>query len=168
MKTKTLILTITAMLVFGALACLYIDKAVKERLPAGAGVPTYESVPLQADPDPEVTFENYLEEIELVERVVAAEAQGECIEGQMGVALVIADRAKLWNMTLTEVVTQPGQFADPFQGDISDLTKEAVYRTLELGERIFEGPVTHFDTGAPWWATNKEFIGSIGKHNFWY
>lgn len=110
------------------------------------------------------------EELELVERVVAAEARGESLEGQMAVAQTIKDRSDLWGMTLTEVVTQPHQFAKPYSGTVSELTKEAVRRVLD-GERIFGGEfITHFcEAGTkPYWTKNKSLVGSAGGHDFFY
>jgi len=108
------------------------------------------------------------EEREIIERVVAAEARGETLKGQMAVANVIKDRAELWNMTPTEVVTAKGQFAEPFQGEISEDTKLAVEIVFDKGIRVFEKPVTHFASNNPWWAESKTVIGSIGVHTFYY
>ena len=72
----------------------------------------------------------------------------------MAVANVIKDRIELWNMTPTEVVTAKGQFAEPFQGEISEDTKLAVEIIFDKG-RVFEKPVTHFASNNPWWAENK-------------
>jgi hypothetical protein len=113
-------------------------------------------------------YELTQEEREIIERVVAAEARGETLKGQMAVANVIKDRAELWNMTPTEVVTAKGQFAEPFQGEISEDTKLAVEIIFDKGIRVFEEPVTHFASNNPWWAEHKAIIGKIGVHTFYY
>jgi spore germination cell wall hydrolase CwlJ-like protein len=113
-------------------------------------------------------YELTSEEREIIERVVAAEARGETLKGQMAVANVIKDRAELWNMTPTEVVTAKGQFAEPFQGEISEDTKLAVAIVFDKGIRVFEKPVTHFASNNPWWAEHKAIIGKIGVHTFYY
>jgi hypothetical protein len=113
-------------------------------------------------------YELTSEERDLIERVVAAEARGETLKGQMAVANVIKDRAELWNMTPKEVVTAKGQFAEPFQGEISEDTKLAVEIIFDKGIRVFEKPVTHFASNNPWWAEYKTVIGSIGVHTFYY
>jgi hypothetical protein len=113
-------------------------------------------------------YELTQEEREIIERVVAAEARGETLKGQMAVANVIKDRTELWNMTPTEVVTAKGQFAEPFQGEISEDTKLAVEIIFDKGIRVFEKPVTHFASNNPWWAENKTVIGSVGVHTFYY
>jgi spore germination cell wall hydrolase CwlJ-like protein len=113
-------------------------------------------------------YELTQEEREIIERVVAAEARGETLKGQMAVANVIKDRAELWNMTPTEVVTAKGQFAEPFQGEISEDTKLAVEIIFDKGIRVFKEPVTHFASNNPWWAEHKAIIGKIGVHTFYY
>ena len=108
------------------------------------------------------------EERELVCRVVAAEARGENLQGQMAVAQVILDRAVLWDMPVTEVVSAPGQFADSYQGVLSDEIRLAVANVFDGGMRVFADPVTHFAEGEPYWTAGKESRGSVGRHEFWY
>lgn len=122
----------------------------------------------EKEPINENAYELTSEERDLIERVVAAEARGETLKGQMAVANVIKDRAELWNMTPTEVVTAKGQFAEPYQGEISEDTKLAVAIVFDKGIRVFEKPVTHFASNNPWWAESKTVIGSIGVHTFYY
>ena len=109
------------------------------------------------------------EERELVCRVVAAEARGEDLQGMMAVSQVIYDRAILWGMTPTEVVTAPDQFAAPYQGELTDDIYLAVANVFDGGMRVIEEPVTHFYSGPePYWASSKESRGSIGNHRFAY
>lgn len=128
---------------------------------------------MSADPDQEVveptaTYQLTPDEFDLVCRVVAAEARGEDLQGQMAVANVILDRSVLWDMPATEVVTAPGQFADPYQGEISDSVRLAVANVFDGGVRVFADPVTHFAEGEPYWTAGKESRGSVGRHQFWY
>ena len=60
-------------------------------------------------------------DIELMERIVAAEARGESCEAQEGVATVILNRWQegSFGETLECVMTASGQFAAPYQGEIS-------------------------------------------------
>lgn len=60
-------------------------------------------------------------DIELMERIVAAEARGESCEAQEGVATVILNRWQdgSFGDTLTDVMNASGQFAAPYQGEIS-------------------------------------------------
>jgi len=109
------------------------------------------------------------EERALVCRVVAAEARGEDLQGMMAVAQTILDRSELWNMTPAEVVQAPGQYADPYQGEISDEIHLAVANVFDGGVRVFEEPVTHFYSGSePYWADGKVDRGGIGCHRFLY
>ncbi len=109
------------------------------------------------------------QELDIVCRVVAAEARGEDLQGQMAVAQVIRDRAQYWDMSVTEVVTAPSQFAKPYQGEISDETYLAVANVFS-GMSVLEEPVTHFYSGnnEPYWTSNKVNRGTIGNHRFYY
>lgn len=110
------------------------------------------------------------EERDLVERVVAAEARGESIEGQMAVAQVIMDRAVTRKQSITKVCTAKNQFAEPYEGEISDKTKDAVFFVFDKGERPFE-LVTHFYAWTlidpPYWTEDKEFVERVGCHDFY-
>lgn len=109
------------------------------------------------------------EERDLIERVVYAESRGApTIEAEMAVAQVIKDRSSLWDMTITEVLTAPRQFAKPAKGDMPERTKEAVSRVFDGGERAFDSNVTHFHSGrAPYWTKSKEYVGSRGGNHFY-
>ncbi|QOX64234.1 hypothetical protein FRZ06_13235 [Anoxybacterium hadale] len=76
------------------------------------------------------------------------------------------DRATLWDMTVTEVLIAPGQYADPYQGGITFEAQLAVRDVFDLGIRAFEEPTTHFAEGEPYWTAGKESRGSVGKHEF--
>ena len=71
-------------------------------------------------------------EIELMERIVAAEARGESCEAQEAVATVILNRWQegSFGETLECVMTASGQFAKPYQGDISMSVHLAVKNAL--------------------------------------
>jgi hypothetical protein len=104
-------------------------------------------------------------------RVIAAEAGGEMYEGKMAVAEVILNRADLWGLTATEVMTAEGQFAGGYGGDMG--AHRDIYTAIgdELaGIRVFGVPVTHFHGAGetPAWAASKTFAGQIGNHKFYY
>ena len=109
------------------------------------------------------------EERDLVERIVASEARGEPVEGMAAVAQVIRDRSQLWGMTVTEVCLAPGQFAAPYQGEISTEVVQAVWAVFDLGMSVLEIPTTHFhaDYVSPYWTADKVSRGSIGSHRFY-
>lgn len=110
------------------------------------------------------------EERDLVERVVAAEARGESIEGQMAVAQTIMDRCTTRNQSITEVCTAPAQFAEPYSGEISEKTQDAVSFVFDKGEKVFR-LVTHFyaweEITPPYWTAKKDYVGEIGGHRFY-
>lgn len=108
-------------------------------------------------------------DLELIARVVAAEARGESLEGQMAVAQVIKDRSDLWGKTPEEIVLSPAQFADPYGGEVPETTWDAVERVFIGGEKVFSEPVTHFyayELCSPYWAETKVCRGRIGGHEF--
>jgi len=109
------------------------------------------------------------EERDLVERIVASEARGEPIEGIMAVAQCIRDRSQLWGMTVTEICLAPGQFAAPYQGEISPEVVQAVWAVFDEGMSVLEIPTTHFhaDYVSPYWTADKVSRGSIGSHRFY-
>ena len=133
--------------------------------------PTEVIIPTDAEPEEvEPYFPLIDEERELVERVVAAEARGESIECQMAVAQTILDRAVSREQSITKVCTAPYQFADPYQGEVSEKTQDAVFLVFDTGAKVFD-KVTHFYAhkliDPPYWAESKEFKGEIGGVRFY-
>lgn len=133
--------------------------------------PTKVVIPTDAEPEEvEPYFTLSAEERELVERVVAAEARGEKIEVQMAVAQTIMDRCISRGQTVTEVCTAPYQFAEPYQGEVSEKTQDAVFLVFDSGEKVFD-EVTHFYAHKliepPYWTESKEFKGEIGGVRFY-
>ena len=133
--------------------------------------PTEVVIPTDAEPEEvEPYFTLSAEERELVERVVAAEARGEKIEVQMAVAQTIMDRCTSRGQTVTEVCTAPYQFADPYQGEVSEKTQDAVFLVFDNGAKVFD-KVTHFYAhkliDPPYWTESKEFKGEIGGVRFY-
>ena len=124
---------------------------------------------LKDDPEASIHYPLTREERDLVERIVAAEARGEPIEGIMAVAQCIRDRSQLWGMTVTDVCLAPGQFADPYQGEISPEVVQAVWAVFVEGMSVLEIPTTHFhaDYVSPYWTADKVSRGSIGSHRFY-
>lgn len=108
-------------------------------------------------------------ERDLIERVVAAEARGESYEGMIAVAQTIKDRGDCWNLSYTDVVMAPAQYADPYQGEVSAEVKQAVADVFDNGARAYEEPTTHFhnSTVHPEWADVKTCRGQIGNHYFY-
>ena len=109
------------------------------------------------------------EERTLVERIVASESHGESVEGMAAVAQVIRDRSTEWGMSVTDVVMAPGQFAPPYNGEISPEVVQAVWAVFEEGMSVFEIPTTHFhaDYVSPYWTESKVSRGTVGAHRFY-
>ena len=133
--------------------------------------PTEVIIPTDAEPEEvEPYFVLTTEERELIERVVAAEARGEKIEVQMAVAQTIMDRCTSRGQTVTEVCTAPYQFAEPYQGEVSEKTQDAVFLVFDNGAKVFD-KVTHFYAhkliDPPYWTESKEFKGEIGGVRFY-
>ena len=112
------------------------------------------------------------EERDLVERIVAGEARGESLECQMACAQAIRDRCLEWDKPVSEICTAKWQFCEPYQGKITDRTKDAVKFTFDYGIDTLECPVTHFYAfkliPAPDWTYDKELRGEIGDVRFYY
>ena len=112
------------------------------------------------------------EERDLVERIVAGEARGESLECQMACAQAIRDRCLGWDKPVTEICTAKWQFCEPYHGEISDRTKDAVKFTCDYGIDTLEYPVTHFYAfkliPPPDWTYEKELRGEIGDVRFYY
>jgi len=108
-------------------------------------------------------------ELCLIEQIVAAESRGEPQEAQMAVAQTILDRSLQSGLTVSEVCTAPGQFAPPYQGEISEEVKESVYFIFVLGQRVYEDPVLSFhdDSVKPYWTADKVCRGQIGRMIFY-
>lgn len=72
------------------------------------------------------------DEIDLLERVVAAEARGEPYEGQVAVAAVVLNRYERegGRLTLTQILTSENQFASPYEGEVPSSVKNAVADAL--------------------------------------
>lgn len=106
----------------------------------------------------------------LVERIVAAEARGESLEGMMAVAQTIRDRACTRNQSVTDVCLAPYQYADAYDGEIDIKIKDAVAFTFDRGHSALKYPTTHFYAHClitePEWTSAYEYRGTIGAHTF--
>lgn len=132
-------------------------------------------------------------DLEIMARTVYGEARGEPIAGQIGVARVIINRARIdlkgdglpdwWGETISGVCTRAAQFSCWNFGDPNRDRLLAV----NLGDRDFsscisacalaltgDGPAwladcTHYHTRGimPAWAKHRAAAGAIGKHLFY-
>lgn len=112
------------------------------------------------------------DERNLVERIVAGEARGESLECQMACAQAIRDRCLEWDKPVINICTAKWQFCEPYHGEITDRTKDAVTFTFDYGIDTLEYPVTHFYAfeliDPPDWTYAKELRGEIGAVRFYY
>lgn len=120
-----------------------------------------------------------IEDFELICRLVAAEARGECYEGKKAVAQVVKDRMEHSNTWFGEptargVIYKKGQFAKPWSGDLSKYPDiaEAVTAVFAHGERVFEETTIFFyypkmsTSGGMAPIKRYNFVGEIGCHHF--
>jgi len=119
-------------------------------------------VQVVAEPIETVTEPKYAQQdIELICKVVYAEARGECDEGQRAIVQVILNRvySPLWDNTISEVIRHEGQFciADTFTEKEINNTQIA----LECGVNI---PADYMYFGT-WRFRQGEYI-KIGNHYF--
>lgn len=110
-----------------------------------------------------------LEERDLVERIVATEARGVSQRGKDAVAQTILDRKTLWGGSVTDICVASGQYADPYEGTISEEVKQAVVNVFDYGFRVYEEPTfkVHDDSVHPYWADQCVFRGQIDNLLFY-
>lgn len=117
------------------------------------------------------------EEIEILERIVEAEAGGNNYDGKLAVVNVVLNRVlnERFPNTVKEVVFAHRQFTPVSDGryykvKVSETTKEAVKDALE-GKRIIGKEALYFCTptapGKGWFETDLKKIDYIAPHNFY-
>lgn len=115
-------------------------------------------------------------EIDLLQRLVEAEAGGESIKGKIAVANVVLNRIKSSNYpnTMSEVIYQRNQFEVVNLGTINTKvpsvdTIEAVNRALAGEQVVPEGTVIfwakYLSKSHPIWSHN-DIVATIGIHHF--
>lgn len=74
-------------------------------------------------------------------------------------------------MSYADVANQPNQYADPYQGEISQDVKKAVEAVFDNNYRVFGDEIILYffnpDKAAPEWAADVNYLGTIGNHNFY-
>ena len=109
------------------------------------------------------------EELDLVARVVHAEAAGEGYDGQALVAQCILNTAEATGKRPDEVVLEPKQYAAPAK-EASDEVKEAVEAVFLDGYQVTTEPVRYFYAPArvesEWHETALNFVLEHGGHRF--
>ena len=114
-------------------------------------------------------YEITMEELEIVARVVHAEAAGEGHDGQALVAQCILNTAEATGMRPDQVVLEPKQYAAPAK-EASNEVKEAVTAVFLDGYEVTAEPVRYFYAPArcesTWHETALNFVLEHGGHRF--
>ena len=99
-------------------------------------LPAYAPHPLQVP----VLVEQEHPDLDLLARLIAAEARGECLTGQVAVGAVVLNRVDSPHFpgTIEGVIYQPGQFEPVSRGTIS---REPSERSMEAARRALRGEI---------------------------
>ena len=117
--------------------------------------------------------------MDLIMRLVVAEAGNQGYDGMRAVAQVIYDRRYNstydFGETFEEIIYADGQFCTPYAGDIEPwmpTVAEACEAVFYDGEYVFDEPVHYFyrddrisQHNRSWFET-KKFVGVLGAHTF--
>lgn len=146
--------------------------ATASPLPTQSSTP--EPTPSQSPdptPEPEQTaicrFSLTPEERDLTERVVMAEAGGECFEGQMAVAQCILNACEKTGSQPSEVVLAY-QYAKPAKVATQSV-KDAVAAVFDAGDTVTTEPILFFYAPrrtVSKWHESQRFVIEIGGHRF--
>ena len=98
-------------------------------------LPAYAPHPLQV---PVPAAEQEHPDLDLLARIIHAEARGECLTGQVAVGAVVLNRVadSRFPGTVKDVIFEPGQFQPVWQGT---LPAKAGERSREAARRVLEG-----------------------------
>ena len=111
--------------------------------------------------------------VDLLARVISAEARGEPYSGQVAVGAVILNRVEhpSFPNTIAGVVYQPGAFTCMVDGQIDQPVAESAYRAAQEalnGADPSGGAIYYFNpsTATSSWIWSRPLIKVIGKHRF--
>lgn len=142
-----------------------------------------DAVPTESDTSDAVQQLTRAEEaaasMDLIMRLVVAEAGNQGYDGMRAVAQVIHDRRynSTYNFgeTFEEIIYDAGQFCTPYAGDIGPwmpTVAEACEAVFYDGEYVFDEPVHYFyrddmiSQSTRNWFETKKFVGVLGAHTF--
>ena len=113
------------------------------------------------------------ESVDLLARVISAEARGEPYSGQVAVGAVILNRVEhpSFPNTIAGVVYQPGAFTCMVDGQFNEPVAESAVRAAGealAGADPSGGAIYYFnpDTATSAWIWSRPHIKTIGKHRF--
>ena len=133
-------------------------------------LPAYAPHPLQI---PAPLIEQEHPDLDLLARLITAEAKGECLTGQVAVGAVVMNRVAdpRFPDTIDGVIYQPGQFQPVWQGTLPDsageTSREAARKALEGDNPVMDAVYFyHTELASCEWIRSRETVVDIGVHRF--
>ncbi len=113
------------------------------------------------------------EDLEILARIIHAEARGESFEGQVAVGAVVLNRVQHpdFPKSIREVVYQPGQFTAVEDRQINLKPDDKAYQAAEAaleGQDPSNGAIFYYNPkiATDRWIKSRNIIRSIGNHKF--
>lgn len=120
-----------------------------------------------------IDFRKNKEDLELLARIIHAEARGETFEGQVAVGAVVLNRVKhpRFPQTIREVIYQPGQFTAVTDRQIELPPDSKAYLAAEAaleGQDPTNGALYYYNPklATDKWIRTRMIVKSIGNHHF--
>ena len=111
--------------------------------------------------------------LDLLARLISAEARGEPYEGQVAVGAVVLNRVNhpSFPNSVAEVIYQPGAFSCLDDGQFDEPVAESAYRAAQDAINGWDptyGAIYYFNpvTATSKWIWSRPLIVNIGKHRF--
>lgn len=111
--------------------------------------------------------------LDLLARLISAEARGEPYEGQVAVGAVVLNRVEhpSFPSSIAEVIYQPGAFSCLDDGQFDEPVAESAYRAAQDAMNGWDpsyGAIYYFNpaTATSKWIWSRPLIVNIGKHRF--
>lgn len=111
--------------------------------------------------------------LNLLARLISAEARGEPYVGQVAVGAVVLNRVQHPSFpdTIAGVIYQPGAFSCVDDGQFDQPIAESAYRAARDALNGWDpvgGAIYYYNpsTATNWWIRNRPYITTIGKHVF--
>jgi len=113
------------------------------------------------------------EDVELLARIIHAEARGESFEGQVAVGAVVLNRVESprFPMSIREVVYQPGQFTAVDDGQIRLMPNQTAFRAAQAALEGYDpsnGAIFYYNPriATDKWIRTRAVMLTIGNHDF--
>lgn len=126
-----------------------------------------EELPDETDTEPRYRLNEA--DRELIERVVMAESGNQPQEGQIAVASCIYNTAMAKGMQPAEVVQVRGQYAEPYQGEVTESVKQAVSVVFDEDKPVADVMYFYSTAGgfvSAWHESALAYVDTIGQHKF--